>query len=244
MEIKGNPEVSSPESKSFNDYGAEGFDPDKLIETENPASNFEQNDEEIDPDKLIEPVDQFDGLDIEQIDVDEPNSSEMKRLSDVDESELYSSRETRISQAQLSDGIWSGEPGNSELTPNDPDVIDTMSRFGESKVKYDNGVVDFSPFSRETVSINITPDIETNRSNAYKAVADKWNEQAKDGRTDWTRRDVADWKQSENLEFHECSDMKTCQFVPADIHQACKHTGGRYEAKCKEMLEDGGGFDV
>ena len=117
-----------------------------------------------------------------------------------------------------------------------------MSRFGESKVKYDNGVVDFSPFSRETVSINITPDIEINRSNAYKAVADKWNEQAKDGRMDWTRRDVADWKQSENLEFHECSDMKTCQFVPADIHQACKHTGGRYEAKCKEML--GGGFDV
>ena len=58
MEIKGNPEVSSPESKSLNDYGAEGFDPDKLIETENPASNFEQNDEEIDPDKLIEPVDQ------------------------------------------------------------------------------------------------------------------------------------------------------------------------------------------
>ena len=52
-----------------------GFDPDRLIETENPASNFEQNDEEIDPDKLIEPVDQFDGLDIEQIDVDEPNSS-------------------------------------------------------------------------------------------------------------------------------------------------------------------------
>lgn len=244
MEIKGSPEVSSPESKSFSDYGTEGFDPDKLIETENPASNFEQNDEEIDPDKLIEPVDQFDGLDIEQIDVDEPNSSETKRLSDVDESELYSSRETRISQAQFSDGVWSGEPGNSELTPNDPDVIDTMSQFGESKVKYDNGVVDFSPFSKETVSINITPDIETNRSNAYKAVADKWNKQAKDGRTDWTRRDVADWKQSENLEFHECSDMKTCQFVPADIHQACKHTGGRYEAKCKEMLEDGGGFDV
>ena len=157
--------------------------------------------------------------------------SETKKLSDVDESELYSSRETCISQAQLSDGVWSGEPGNSELTPNDPDVIDTMSRFGESKVKYDNGVVDFSPFSRETVSINITSDIETNRSNAYKAVADKWNKQAKDGRTDWTRRDVADWKQSENL-------------VPADIHQACKHTGGRYEAKCKEMLEDGGGFDV
>ena len=163
MEIKGSLEVSSPESKSFSDYDTEGFDPDKLIE----------------------PVDQFDGLDIEQIDVDEPNSSETKRLSDVDESELYSSRETRISQAQFSDGVWSGEPGNSELTPNDPDVIDTMSQFGESKVKYDNGVVDFSPFSKETVSINITPDIETNRSNAYKAVADKWNKQAKDGRTDW-----------------------------------------------------------
>ena len=69
-----------------------------------------------------------------------------------------------------------------------------MSEFGETSVRYTDGVVDLSPFSKETVLIvKMTPDRAENRANAYKAVANKWNEEAKDGRTDWTHSDVRKW---------------------------------------------------
>lgn len=244
MELPKPSEASRLERSPNNELRSQEIDPDKLVETSSPENIIEQDHAEIDPDKLIEPVDQFDGTAIEQTDLDDSGTIEAKRVSDVDEAELYSAREARIDLAKRSDGEWSGEIGDSELTPNDEGVRGTMAEFGETSVKYNDGVVDFSPFSKETVQVSeITPDIVTNRANAYKAVAEKWNTEAKDGRTDWTQTDVQEWKQSENLAFHECSDLKTIQFVPANIHVACKHTGGRYEAKCRDMLANGGGFD-
>lgn len=244
MELSKFSDTSNSEQKLSNELRSEGIDPDKLVEISAPKENVDPAHDEIDPDKLIEPMDQFDGTDVEQTDLDDSGNMEVKKVSDVDEAELYSSREERLGLARRSDGEWSGEPGNSELTPSDESVRETMSEFGETCVKYSDGVVDFSPFSMETVHIDkMTPDRAENRANAYKAVANKWNEEAKDGRADWTQSDVRKWKESENLAFHECSDLKTVQFVPMNIHDACKHTGGCYEAKCRDGLANGGGFD-
>lgn len=244
MELSKPSEASRLEQSPNNELRLQEINPDKLVETSSPETIIEQDHAEIDPDKLIEPADQFDGTDIEQTDLDGPETIEAKRVSDVDEAELYSAREERIDLAERSDGEWSGEIGNSDLTLNDERVRETMAEFGETSVSYDDGVPDFSPFSKETVKIDeMTSDRGVNRQNAYKAVADKWNEEAKDNRTDWTSTDVRQWKQDEKVDFHECSDLKTIQFVPADIHNACKHLGGRYEAQCRDGLANGGGFD-
>ena len=237
-------ETSNSEQKPNNELRSEGIDPDKLVEISAPNEDIELVHDEIDPDKLIEPMDQFDGPDVKQTILEDSDNVEPRRVSDVDEAELYSSREERLGLARRSDGEWSGEPGNSELTPSDESARKTMTEFGETCVRYNDGVVDFSPFSMETIRIDkMTPDRAENRANAYKAVANKWNKEAKDVRTDWTQSDVRKWKESENLAFHECSDLKTVQFVPMNIHDACKHTGGCYEAKCRDGLANGGGFD-
>ena len=244
MELSKPSETSRLEQAPNNELRTQEIDPDKLVETSSPETIIGQDHVEINPDKLIEPMDQFDGVGIEQTDLDDSEAIEAKGVSDIDEPELFSARATRIDLAKRSDGEWSGEVGDSELTPNDEGVRETMAEFGETTVGYKDGVVDFSPFSRETVQVDeMTPDIVTNRANAYRAVAEKWNKEAKDGRTNWAQTDVREWKQNENLTFHECSDLKTIQFVPANIHEACKHTGGRYEAKCRDMLANGGGFD-
>jgi hypothetical protein len=39
-------------------------------------------------------------------------------------------------------------------------------------------------------------------------------------------RDLASWRQSERLTWHECADGKTMQLVPESIHDACRHSGG------------------
>lgn len=237
-------DISNSEQKLSNDLRSEGIDPDKLVEISAPKENVDLAHDKIDPDKLIEPMDQFDGTDVEQTDFDASGNMEVKKVSDVNESELHSSREKRVEFAENSKGEWSGEPGNSELTPSDESVRKTMSEFGETRVRYNDGVVDFSPFSKETVRIDkMTSDIVENRANAYKAVAAKWNEEAKGGRTDWKQIDVKNWKDAENLAMHECSDLMTVQFVPADIHKACLHYGGRHEARCRDGLANGGGFD-
>lgn len=233
------------EANEPSSFSLDGIDPDRLIEPYAMEGTFVEAalSEGFDPDRLIAPDVEFDGSDIKQTDVSAADKVSEERLSDVDEAELYSSKETRISQACISEGTWSGEPGNSDFTPNDEGVLKTMDKFGQSRVSYSDGVVNLSPFSKASVTIDISPDRATNRSSAYKTLASEWNELARGGRTDWTQRDVLEWRRAEGLEFHECSDLKTCQFIPADIHQTCKHTGGVHEAKSRDILNAVGGFD-
>ena len=155
---------------------------------------------------------------------------------------LYTSRDERISQAEGTDGKWSGEPGNSWVRPN----LDTeagraaankLAEYGLKDVRFRDGVVDFSKCCEESATIpNMTSKIGSNRRQALDAVAEKWNEQGKtqDDGSKWTRDAVAGWASKNGLEFHECSDMKTCQFVPAEIHAYFKHFGGRAECKIRD----------
>lgn len=142
---------------------------------------------------------------------------------------------------------WDGPVGDSVCRPNleteqGRKVAKALEPYGQDGVEYRNGVVDFSKCSAETVVI---PDMKDNLPHNYEqataAVAAKWNSEAKDGRTDWTPEDVKAWKAENHLEFHECSDMKTCQFVPEAIHQAYRHSGGRAECGFRDGTR--GAFD-
>lgn len=160
---------------------------------------------------------------------------------------FYTAREDRIACAEKSDGEWSGEPGNSKFTPTDKtdsglSARDTLNQNGVDGIEFKDGIPDFSPLSVETVSIDMTADRPENYARAYTALADKWNAEAKDGRTDWTARDAKDWKVANQLSPHECNDMKTVMFVPMDVHDFVKHWGGVAECKVRDNAL-GGGFD-
>ena len=84
-----------------------------------------------------------------------------------------------------------------------------------------------------------------NFSQADAKLAEKWNEQQKDGRTDWTDEDVYEWRHdpAHQCSWHERCDTKTMDLVPYDIHSYCKHLGGVSECKARDSVNDGGGFD-
>lgn len=139
---------------------------------------------------------------------------------------------------------FEGELGNSRCYPN----LDTekgrlvgkkLAEFGQKYIEYKNGVVDFSPASKETVTIEgMTADRTQNFRKAVDCIVDKWNAEKSGGRDDWKPSDVKQWKRENNLEFHECSDMKTCQFVAKEIHQAFRHAGGRFECSIRDGVRE------
>ena len=143
-----------------------------------------------------------------------------KKKIEIDKVKEYNDR---IKQAESSDGEWSGKVGESTLT----------LKTGE-KVEYKDGYPNFTPYSKGDVKINnMTSDKDTNWAYAKKAYAEKWNKECKDGKSNWTDNDVAKYKKDNDLVFHECEDMKTCQLVPKHIHRAAQHYGGRHECKIR-----------
>lgn len=160
----------------------------------------------------------------------------------------YTSLDDRKGLALATRGEWASSPGNSLCRPDVTTeggraVKEELARARLEGIVYKGCVPDFGPVAKETVTIDtMTPDIETNRTSAYQALADRWNAEGrpdKEGnpKTDWISRDVAEWKKENKLAFHECSDMHTCQFVPQTIHSYYKHYGGRSECAAKERLE-------
>lgn len=110
-----------------------------------------------------------------------------------------------------------------------------METFGQTFVEFKNGVVDFGPFSLGTVTIEgMGTKRYDNFIQARKALAAKWNAEMKEGHDGWTEKDVEQWENDNKLTIHECSDMKTCQFVPTEIHEAVHHSGGVYECKIRD----------
>ena len=161
---------------------------------------------------------------------------------------LYTSLENRVKEAERNDGTWNGDVGESKFTPSnltDEGIAakSKLSEFGMDGVEFKNGIPDFSKLAVETIEIDMTSDRTTNYAKAYKAVANRWNSENKDGRGDWTAREVKEWKQANNLSPHECSDMKTVQFVPTVVHSFVKHYGGVAECKARDNILNGGRFD-
>ena len=129
--------------------------------------------------------------------------------------------------------------------------------YGKDGIEYKNLEPDFSEVSEGTVKIdNMTEHRDDyydengelqpgNFSQADAKLAEKWNEQQKDGRTDWTDEDVYEWRHdpAHQCSWHERCDTKTMDLVPYDIHSYCKHLGGVSECKARDSVNDGGGFD-
>ena len=149
-------------------------------------------------------------------------------------------------------GQWSGERGESLFKPNTEckegqEAAQKLKEYQLDGIEYHDAVPDFSNCAEESVEIDMTVNRYNNHGNFEKAstaCANKWNSEGYQGKTDWTPRDVDNYRAEHNMTWHECPDRKTCQMVPREIHDFFTHTGGVFECK-KNIARDtvGGGFD-
>lgn len=131
-------------------------------------------------------------------------------------------------------GEWSGKIGDSKFVPNDVNARDELKKYGQDGIEYKNYNPDFSKVSEATVKIdNMTSDRPFNFKLAYTEIAKKWSKEERDNKTDWTPRDVKQWKKDNHYVLHENADMKTMDLIPTKIHEVCKHFGGVAECKLR-----------
>ena len=162
-------------------------------------------------------------------------------------------------------GKWEGERGNSKFIPNENTEAglkakEKLAEYGQDGVRYKKGEPDFSKCSEATVVIdNMTENRddyldkntgekkEGNFTQADIKCSEKWNAEAKDGKSNWTPRDMKNWRDANNCTWHECCDTKTMILVSRDIHNSKDnvflHSGGCSECKKRDADRDivGGG---
>lgn len=141
------------------------------------------------------------------------------------------------------DAFFIGEKGESKCVPNPESergarAEEKLKRYGLDGVEYRDAVPAFEPCSEAVVKIeNMGVErlgLGGNYEQARLKLAEQWNESGRDGRTDWTSRDVKTWCEKNNLTIHECPDRKTCMFVDRDIHEVFRHSGGVSECKHRD----------
>lgn len=208
-------ETVSPESKTPDKIGAPYANPDKLIL----------------PNQLM-----ADMRDIEASITGNPlDALDSKQLARIESYKtLFLPRGDR----------FEGEQGNSLALPDvamitGPAAKEWLDAHGLRGIEYKNGSPDFSGIAAESVTIpNMTADRLSNFKQAYQATAEKWNREAKDGRTDWKPSEVKQWAKDNGLTIHEKEDLKTCEFVPTAVHAHFKHLGGKTIAAIAGRFSD------
>ena len=236
------------------------FDPDKGLEFKYTGLDKDYY-PKVDSDKLrMEDgamKNQDKNLDNEKKDTTEFFEQKEISSNEIAEGEFFTSLEDRLTQARKSEGTWSGEPGQSDFIPSDEKAKAAIENKGEKSISYDsNGEPNFHPVSEGTVKIN---NMTENRYTYYDSngnrhagnyeqadvkLAEQWNNNAKDGRTDWTSRDVSSWVSENGLTRHECLDKQTVEYVDFSINDQCKHFGGCAECKARDNSNVGGKFDA
>lgn len=223
------------------DVGKEMFDPRKALDSAGVDCKGIKNGsaETFDPKKPL-------NAETYTQNKDDISHRELKKNVDTSVSFPEITREESIKMAQRSDGKWDDEPGNSKFTPNDIDAKNDLKKYNIDGVEYYDGNPNFKPCSESTVEISdMTSDRSCNFRQADIKCSEKWNEELREGRNDWSSREVKNWRNENHYSWHECRDMKTMNLVPRSIHDQCKHYGGVAECKRREVDKSfGGGFDA
>lgn len=162
-----------------------------------------------------------------------------------DVQELYfSTYEERLKQTPRDDGergTWSEKRGESEFTPNDEEIKNILAKYGQESIAYKDASPDFSEVSESTVEIDhMTENRADNFRQCDEKCAEQWNKEHRDGKDDWTARDVKNWRQENGYTWHERNDMKTCDLIPTKINDYFGHLGGVSECKKRDANSLGG----
>ena len=106
--------------------------------------------------------------------------------------DCYTTSQQRKEFASTSKGEWSGEVGNSVFRPEKIEAMDALEKCGVDGIEYYDGEPDFSKISIATVEIDNMSSERLgpggNYEQAFHKIAERWNSEAKFGRTDWTSR--------------------------------------------------------
>ena len=159
----------------------------------------------------------------------------------------YSTYEERMKQTPREDsdrGEWTEVRGESEFIPNDEEVKDILGKHDKESISYRDAIPDFSEVASSTVEID---DMTENRADNFRQCdekcAEQWNREKRDGRTDWSSRDVKEWRQENGYSWHERNDMKTCDLVPTKVNDYFGHLGGVSECRKRDAENGGSDFD-
>lgn len=142
----------------------------------------------------------------------------------------YSEYNARLQQtpAEGHGGHWSGDRGESDFILDEPIVRPDGTKI--TKVTYKNAVTDFSPFQEAQVKI---PRMTNSRYNNFKqadeALAEYWNRIQYQGHS-WVVNDgvndIKDYREANNLTWHEMNNMESMQLVPYEVNARFGHLGG------------------
>ena len=217
--------INLPERPSLKDNGdLPSLSHDIPVFTRDIGNDLPTNGDIEEQSDMEDPIQSLSGITAENMN----DSSDIEEVSDYPSS--YEERQ-KYTPAEGERGHWEGDRGESKFKPTNPEIQDTLSKYEMDGIEYQDGIPDFSNCAEATVEIdtmtnnrNCGP--ESNFAQADQKCADQWNLEKKDGRTDWTARDVANWRRENGYTWHECNDMKTCQLVPTEINDYFGHLGG------------------
>ena len=174
-----------------------------------------------------------------------PEKIELMNKNDINE--RFSTYEERLNQTPTENsdrGEWEGKRGESKFIPNDQEIKDILGEYGLDGVTYKDGTPDFSKASESTVKIdNMTENRAENFKKCDESCYKQWNKEEHNGKTDWTARDVAQWRRECGYSWHERNDMKTCDLIQSKINDYFGHLGGVSECKKRDAINNGGDFD-
>lgn len=124
-------------------------------------------------------------------------------------------------------GHWTGDPGESDFVLKDPIELSDGTKI--TKVTYQNAVPDFSPYQIAQVKIPNMTSKRLGTGGNYEqtdtALAEYWTRIKHNGQK-WSAGDVANYRASNNLTWHEMSNMEYMQLVPYDVNHTFTHYGG------------------
>ncbi len=148
-------------------------------------------------------------------------------------------------------GTWEGEKGNSKWYPDRNEVPkkddsknaktwgEILDANGIDGIPYKDGFPVFDEIAQAEVTIDdFSTDRYKNFAQADKKLAEQWNQEGKDGKTDWKQSDIKVYREENKLTWHEKEDMKTMQLIPSEVHNNAPHTGGIAVAKAAMAKEN------
>lgn len=158
------------------------------------------------------------------------------KMSIVDKPIVKTLNEVKGCPIEGNDGKWTGERGNSDWIPEDDAIPsrynpnnltwgEIKEKYGFDKIPFKDGEPDFSDIAKGEVEID---DFSDNRRKNFSQADEKLAEQR-----GCTPEEVKKWREENGYTWHECSDCKTMQKVPSEVHGNISHTGGISEVKAK-----------
>jgi len=158
----------------------------------------------------------------------------------------YTAYNNRIMQTPKdgNSGKWSGTRGESDFILDEPIQLPNGTKI--TKVTYKNGVPDFSPYQVAQVKISRMTNQRLGEGGNYEkadtALAEYWT-RIKYNNKSWSPRDVEAYRTSNNLTWHEMSNMESMQLVPYEVNHTFTHYGGVAEYNAMVGQKGASDFD-